>query len=282
MKQNSKSITNSESAINLDSNSTYEESSGSTNTMSYVAQLKKPKYQNLILDVLTSENLLTSVKLCCDWLKCNPEIIKTCAPGSRILIKRLTLLFNLINIDVNVIAKNTENPNDFLSGINNFEEVFIKVPLPEDVNMKGLKDLEQVHKDLDWKLLRRMKIDKRDQCILRSLKLMEFGKYLCSMEYLGLSYDQEKRLFVITNENLISNVEKDGKKSDDHPRGKLMRHMGRLWLKAEVRALESRLRSRLMSPYLVPDHEALAKHTPALKRLVFAKKFIIVIPAVGE
>lgn len=227
---------------------------------------------------------MNSVKLCCDWLKCHPDIIKTCALNLKILIKRLTLLLNLINIDVNIInSKNSNNHIEFLLRINNYEELFKKIPLPEDVNMKGLKDLEYAHKELDWKLLRRIKINKREQCILRNLKLIEFGKYLCSMDYLGLMYDNEKELFIkkkIVDTNIISNVNE--KKSDDHPRGKLMRHMGRLWLKAEVRALESRLRSRLMSPYLVPDHDALAKYIPALKRLVFAKKFIIVIPAVGE
>lgn len=279
LNKNPKTLMSESAILNVEANSAFNECSASTNTISYVAQLKKPKYQKLILDVLTSESLLSSVKLCCDWLKCHPDILKNCASNLKTLLKRLTILFNLINIDPNL--QNSEIPTEFLSRINNFEEKFTSVPLPEDVNMKGFKDLEQVHKTLDWKLLRRVKIDKRDQTILRNLKLIEFGKYLCSMECLGLSYDEDQKLFVIKNESeFINNIEKDGKKSDDHPRGKLMRHMGRLWLKAEVRALESRLRSRLMSPYLVPDHEALAKHTPALKRLVFAKKFIIVIPSV--
>ncbi|XP_033231117.1 protein SMG5 [Belonocnema kinseyi] len=282
------STTNSGSVItltpNVDSSSVYEESSGSTNTIAYVAQLKKQSLdQNVILDVLASEGILASVKLCCDWLKCNPEIIKTCSKGSRTLMKRITTLLNLTNIDWN-LAKNGEEHSVFLSRIDNLEEAVAKVPLPEDVNLRGMKDLEEAHKDLDWKLLRRFKIDRKERTLLRSLKLMQFGRYLSSIEDLRLSYNEETKMFVMDDsDNLVSigGGEKEGKKADvDHPRGKLMRHMGRLWLKAEVRALESRLRSRLMSPYLVPDHEALAKHTPALKRLVYAKKFIIVIPAV--
>lgn len=285
------STTNSGSVItltpNVDSSSAYEENSGSTNTIAYVAQLKKQSLdQNLILDVLASEGILASVKLCCDWLKCNPEIIKTCSKGSKTLMKRITTLLNLTNMDLNLLAENREEHSVFLSRIDNLEEAVAKVPLPEDVNLRGMKDLEEAHKDLDWKLLRRFKVDRKERTLLRSLKLMQFGRYLSSIEDLRLSYDEEKKIFVMDDsDNLVSmsGGGKEGNNADvDHPRGKLMRHMGRLWLKAEVRALESRLRSRLMSPYLVPDHEALAKHTPALKRLVYAKKFIIVIPAVGE
>ena len=283
------SVTNSGSAItltpNVDSSSAYEESSGSTNTIAYVAQLKKQSLdQNLILDVLASEGILASIKLCCDWLKCNPDIIKTCAKGSRTLMKRLTTLLNLTNMDVNLLTKNREKQSDFLSRMDNLEGVVTKVPLPEDMNLRGMKDLEEVHKDLDWKLLTRIKIDRKERTLLRSLKLVQFGRYLSSIDDLGLSYDEEKKIFIVEDsDNSVSMGGKDGNNAEvDHPRGKLMKHMGRLWLKAEVRALESRLRSKLMSPYLVPDHEALTKHTPALKRLVYAKKFILVIPAVGK
>ena len=283
------STTNSSSAItltpNADSNSACEESSGSINTIAYVDQLKKQNIdQSVVLDVLVSEGILSSIKLWCDWIKCNPEIIKTFAKSLNILMKRITILLNLINMDVNLFSKTRMICPDFLPRIDNFEEGIMKVPLPEDVNLRGMKALEEVHKDLDWKLLRKFKIDKKEQALLRSLKVVQFGKYLTSIQDLGMSYDEQKNIFIMKNfENVSKGVTKDGNNLEmDHPRGKLMRHMGRLWLKAEVRALETRLRSRLMSPYLVPDHEALAKHTPALKRLVYAKKFIIVIPAIGK
>jgi hypothetical protein len=66
-------------------------------------------------------------------------------------------------------------------------------------------------------------------------------------------------------------------------RGQLMHHMGQLWLRAEVRDLESRVRHRraTFSPYLAVDSDALIHHMHLVKQLVGARKFIILIPTVG-
>lgn len=63
-----------------------------------------------------------------------------------------------------------------------------------------------------------------------------------------------------------------------------MKNMGQLWLKAEVRDLESRVRRRAgnFSPYLVVDSEALIEHIVLVKQLVGSRQFIVIIPAVGE
>jgi protein SMG5 len=62
-----------------------------------------------------------------------------------------------------------------------------------------------------------------------------------------------------------------------------MHHMGQLWLRAEVRDLESRVRHRCatFSPYLAVDSDALIYHMHLVKQLVGARKFIILIPSVG-
>lgn len=58
--------------------------------------------------------------------------------------------------------------------------------------------------------------------------------------------------------------------------------MGHLWLAAEVRALENRVRGKSsLSPYLVLNADALTKHIPLVKHLVSSRKFIIVIPSAG-
>nr|CAD7260865.1 unnamed protein product [Timema shepardi] len=65
-------------------------------------------------------------------------------------------------------------------------------------------------------------------------------------------------------------------------RGQLMHHMGQLWLRAEVRDLESRVRRRgaAFSPYLAVDGDALIYHIHLVKQLVGARKFIVLIPNV--
>lgn len=127
-------------------------------------------------------------------------------------------------------------------------------------------------------------MSKREEILLRVAKLVNFGHFLSAIPECKIKYHFNKKLFVIQDVEKSSNNNNAAKneKNLDRKRGKLMRHMGKLWLKAEVKALESKLHTNLMSPYLVPDHEALAKHMPALKRLVYAKKFIVIVPSVGE
>lgn len=286
------SITNSSSVVtittNASSSNTFEEDNnrlcGINNTICYTAQLKKRSLKpDDILNILIDKEILMSIKICCDWLRSNPDIVRICA--KRTLLKRFTTLLNLINMDTEAFVRRSD---DFtiLSNMEKLKEYVKTVPLPEDIDLRGLNLLEDAHKSLDWQILRKYKMNKQEETLLRALKLIEFGHHLSSVENSGVQYNQIERLFIATDP-CSSNTSKviglnEKNFEPEHSKGKLMRHMGKLWLKAEVRALESQLRSRLMSPYLVPDHEALAKHTPALKRLVHAKKFIVVIPAVGE
>lgn len=291
MINNKDSITNSSSVVTITTNassSTSEEDNnrlcGINSAICYTAQLKKRSLKpDDLLNILIDKEILMSIKVCCDWLQSNPDIVRICA--KRTLLKRFTILLNLINIDTEALVRRSD---DFtiLSNMEKLKECVKTVPLPEDIDLRGLNLLEDAHKSLDWQILRKYKMNKREETLLRALKLIEFGHHLSSVENSGVQYNQTERLFVATDP-CVSNTPKviglnEKNFGPEHSKGKLMRHMGKLWLKAEVRALESQLRSRLMSPYLVPDHEALAKYTPALKRLVYAKKFIVVIPAVGK
>lgn len=286
------SVTNSSSAMtitNTDSTSTFEEGndhSCNANNVLYMAQLKKRSLKSDdILNILIGKEILVSIKVCCDWLRSNPDIVRICAKSSRTLLKRVTILLNLIDVDIETLVQENED-STILSSVEKLKECVKIIPLPEDIDLQGLNLLENAHKALDWQILRKHRMNKREETLLRVLKLIEFGHHLCSIEDSRLQYDRTERLFMMMDAS-PSNAPKviglDEKNfGPEHSKGKLMRHMGKLWLNAEVRALESQLRSRLMSPYLVPDHEALAKHTQALKRLVYAKKFVIVIPAVGK
>ncbi|KZC13990.1 Protein SMG5 [Dufourea novaeangliae] len=264
------------------SENTFEEGNASSDRVIYIAQLKKQKLKaNEVLNILIGKDILASIKICCDWLRSNPDIIKICGKSSRTLLKRVTILLNLISIDTNVLLKDCKDDSMIFSSVDKLKECVKTIPLPEDIDLRGLNLLEDAQKTLNWKILYKHKMNKREESLLRALKLVEFGYFLHSVEDAGVKYDNTKQLFVTIDLNPVNAAKGVNKDLEmDHSRGKLMRHMGKLWLKAEVCALESRLRSRLMSPYLVPDHEVLAKHTPALKRLVYAKKFIIVIPSV--
>ncbi|XP_020293815.1 protein SMG5 isoform X2 [Pseudomyrmex gracilis] len=275
------SLTNSSSVVTVmtDSTSTFEERDA--NSVSHIAQLKKQSLQpDDLLNMLMDMEILASIKVCCDWLQSNPDIIRICAKSSRTLLKRVTILLNLIDMDAGAFVQKIED-STITSSAERLKECVKIVPLPEDIDLCGLNLLEDAHKSLNWQILRKHKMTKREEMLLRTLKLIEFGHHLSSVENSGVQYDQTERLFVVTDLSPSNAPKMNDKNGPDHSKRKLMRHMGKLWLKAEVRALECQVLSHMPSPYfLVPDHEALVKHMKALKCLVNTKKFIVVIPIV--
>lgn len=71
-------------------------------------------------------------------------------------------------------------------------------------------------------------------------------------------------------------------KTQTEQKGKLMKDMGQLWLKAEVRELETKVkRTSALPPYLVLDSDALTYHTNLVKQLMHSKKFIMLVPSIG-
>ncbi|XP_043276793.1 protein SMG5 [Venturia canescens] len=257
------------------------------NSLYRLAQSKKQYLSpTTLIEIFSKEGALESIKICFDWLQGNREIFRMFTKSSGSSLKRVTTLLNLVNLqEFELPFVEWERDCVLSSSIEKLNESVEKVPLPEDIDLRGLKLFRESHEKLDWHILRHTKMYKNEETLLRVKKIIQFGNYLCTFTDSGVKYDEKKKLYITTDIKHSMKEESQDKVRDrdietEHSRGKLMRHMGQLWLKAEVRALESRLRSKLISPYLVPDQEALAKHTPALKRLVHAKKFIVIIPSV--
>ncbi|XP_014218469.1 protein SMG5 [Copidosoma floridanum] len=282
---NESNLKNSNNLTNF--NNSYDENNTVANkTLACVAQKEKQKLDLIkVLQVLAEEKMLVSIKVCCDWLQGNQNIIKTCARGSKSLLERLITLFNLINLDSQELLNKWDQDLEIFSCMAKVKEVADITPLPEDIDLRGLKFFEDTHKGIDWDVVRRKKITNTEETLLRALKIVKFGHYLSSIQESGIIFDSNKGLFI---ESKLDSPKAKENQSDaknlelelDHSKGKMMRHMGKLWLKAEVHALENRLYHRLMSPYLVPDHEAFSRFMPVIKHLVYAKKFIVVVPSI--
>lgn len=59
--------------------------------------------------------------------------------------------------------------------------------------------------------------------------------------------------------------------------------MGKLWLKHEIEVLEAKMsKNNILTPYLVVDSKVLSHHLDIVKKLVKAKKFVVLIPSAGE
>lgn len=60
--------------------------------------------------------------------------------------------------------------------------------------------------------------------------------------------------------------------------------MGKLWLKHEIEVLEAKMSKNnvILTPYLVVDTRVLSHHLDIVKKLVKAKKFVVLIPSAGK
>ncbi|KAJ9575995.1 hypothetical protein L9F63_007095 [Diploptera punctata] len=257
-----------------------------------------------LLELVADEGLLDAIKICADWLHGDSDIIKACGQSSRTLLSRFITMLNLINVDAEAFQNGREVGHFFK--LRNIQEVFKKIPLPEDVMLKGLPVLKSVHESIDWEYLRHHSLHAKEEALLRVYKLVDFGQFLVSIPDIGVKYDSKQKLFTVANEteegsaeekldqpsptnepeennsNTIQNVGLATNRNSNARKGQLMHHMGQLWLRAEVNDLESRVRRRgaTFSPYLAVDSDALINYIHLVKQLVGARKFIILIPSI--
>ncbi|CAG9864929.1 unnamed protein product [Phyllotreta striolata] len=258
---------------------------------------------NDIIEIITEESILQSINILNNWLKNDIEVLKSCASNTG-LLKQLTYLINLVNINLGspkMISVNLKSSEIVNKGL--------KIPLSEDIILKDLDVLKGSQENLDWAFINKKSLSLKEEAAVRVVKLMGFGKFLTALTETGITYDESNNVLLC---KLKEATDEDGKKalmfmnddaesstndgspkaavsptfnkdpSDRSNEGKLskMKHMGQLWLAAEVRALESRVGAGrvALSPYLVLDADALIKYTYIVKHLVHSRKFIVLVP----
>lgn len=145
---------------------------------------------NDMLEIISEEGALQSVKILNDWLRHDPDVLKSCGTNTRSLIRQITHLLNLINI-------NLTNPKMIGVGLRLSEIIHKqnKLPLSEDVILKGVEILGEAHKDLDWKYAQTRGMTVREETVIRVVKLISFGKFLTTIEETGVSFDEEGNVF---------------------------------------------------------------------------------------
>ncbi|KAG5874256.1 hypothetical protein JTB14_026478 [Gonioctena quinquepunctata] len=264
---------------------------------------------NDMIEIVAEESTLQSVKILNDWLRNDPEVLKSCGANTGTLLRQMTYLLNLVNINLS---------NAKMIGVNLRSSEVIsketKIPLTEDVLLKGVAILKETQDVLEWNYTDKRSFCLKEEAVIRVVKLISFGKFLTANAETGVAFEEADNVFVC---KIKDTNEEEGKKSaalmeelelqesesattfngkppnsasddDDSSSAKggggggqlmKMKHMGQLWLAAEVRALESRVGGKAaLSPYLVLDADALIKYTFMVKHLVHARKFIVLVP----
>ncbi|XP_061414382.1 nonsense-mediated mRNA decay factor SMG5 isoform X1 [Lethenteron reissneri] len=253
------------------------------------------------LNILCREGLLPSVKVFLDWLRINPDIVRTCAPSSQNLWNRLSVLLNILPDSTKLMAAGTQLPPGavrFVSGCERGEQR-PAVALPEDVALRRLLALRESHaRMLSSETAWQEPLSPLQQTVVRAACLRCMGHHFAALNTGVLHYSTELSIFLGSS----SAVESEGGTGEDTGvkdamqqaemqlkmaeeelrRNRLMRDMAQLRLEEEVRELEGSLRSpgtsASLSPYLVPDAGVLSQHLQLVRQLAASARFILLIP----
>ncbi|KAB0800738.1 hypothetical protein PPYR_06477 [Photinus pyralis] len=248
---------------------------------------------NVVLDVVSEEKLLSTVKILSEWFIGDVEIVKSCAKSTRSLLKQIVQLLNFLNIDfqherlsdMKYLTEQDKGQQKCLS-----EELALK-----GVNIQNNQFVDSLHHNKHLSI--------KEETFIRMSRLVSFGHSLAKIPETCIHFNDGLQQFTLqeveieeTNgvdilnggtglndtdsENTLTGMKIPTDNNDSNGQLTKMKHMGQLWLAAEVRALENRVKSKTsLSPYLVLDVDSLIQSTAIIKHLVNSKKFIVVIPS---
>ncbi|XP_054287971.1 nonsense-mediated mRNA decay factor SMG5-like [Macrosteles quadrilineatus] len=224
--------------------------------------------------------LLQTIKICLDWMVNNHDVLRACAQTVKPMLGRTVAFLNHLTV-VPLPPAASERPDVINNGVIENE----RIPLVEEVSVRGLLALKPAYQHIDWAQLKTISLTPRQEAYVRVCKLVQLGKKLASADGTDLNYDQNRNWFQLKDSEpptpTTPTIQIQDKKLATDEKGRLMKDMGQLWLKAEVKELETKVRrTSSLPPYLVLDCEALIHHITLVKQLVHSRKFIILVPSI--
>ncbi|XP_064459395.1 nonsense-mediated mRNA decay factor SMG5-like [Ornithodoros turicata] len=237
-----------------------------------------------ILQELSQEGLLCTVKAVCDWLRTHPELIASCAQAQSLSRHTVALLNILLAARTDVLAgdgKLSEQCHRLSKG-----DSCKSLPLPEDIVLQGLPFFSKAHQGLIFTSLEKlMEITPALQAFQRMQCLLQYGSFVAARAKSGITYVAEEDRFEVhgpahTN-GTASPASSDGSAENQQRKQQVMRSMAHLWLEQEVRELQEGVSASPppLPPYLVPDSSVLCHHLTLLRRLVATRRFVLLLPA---
>ncbi|NXD18255.1 SMG5 protein, partial [Nothocercus nigrocapillus] len=194
--------------------------------------------------------------------------------SSQSLWNRLSVLLNLLPSAADLQESGLALCNevkDVLSG-SELPDLSSNLLLPEDVALRNLPPLKTAHKRFNFE---------QDRPIFSAVEEVSGGKVWILA--LAVFPSLEVQPVLLTCFLLIDlEVCFYNQAAEEARRNRLMRDMAQLRLQLEVSQLEGSLQQpkaqSAMSPYLVPDTQALCQHLAVVKQLAASGRFIIIIP----
>ncbi|XP_034865697.1 protein SMG5 isoform X1 [Mirounga leonina] len=240
------------------------------------------------LQVLAAEGLLPAVKVFLDWLRANPDLIVVCAQSSQSLWNRLSVLLNLLpaagELQESGLALCPE-VQDLLEGCE-LPDLPSSLLLPEDTALRNLPPLRAAHRRFNFDTDRSL-LSTLEESVVRICCIRSFGHFVARLQGSILQFSTEAGIFVSIaqseQEGVLQQAQAQFRMAQEEARrNRLMRDMAQLRLQLEVSQLEGSLQQpkaqSAMSPYLVPDTQALCHHLPVIRQLATSGRFIVIIP----
>uniref|UniRef100_A0A8C4TXL4 Nonsense-mediated mRNA decay factor n=1 Tax=Falco tinnunculus TaxID=100819 RepID=A0A8C4TXL4_FALTI len=243
------------------------------------------------LEIVTNEGLLLTVKVFLDWLRTNTDLIIMCAQSSQSLWNRLSVLLNLLPSAADLQESGLalcHEVKDILSGAE-LPDLKANLLLPEDVALRNLPPLKNAHKRFNFEQDRPI-FSAVEESVVRICCIRSFGHFITHLQGSILQFNSELGIFISIaqseQDNLLHQAQAQfHMAAEEARRNRLMRDMAQLRLQLEVSQLEGSLQQpkaqSAMSPYLVPDTQALCQHLAVVKQLATSGRFIIIIPRTG-
>uniref|UniRef100_A0A8C3U8K0 Nonsense-mediated mRNA decay factor n=1 Tax=Catharus ustulatus TaxID=91951 RepID=A0A8C3U8K0_CATUS len=240
------------------------------------------------LEIVTNEGLLLTVKVFLDWLRTNTDLIIMCAQSSQSLWNRLSVLLNLLPSAADLQESGLalcDEVKDILSDAE-LPDLKSNLLLPEDVALRNLPPLKNAHKRFNFEQDRPI-FSAVEESVVRICCIRSFGHFITHLQGSILQFNSELGIFISIaqseQDNLLHQAQAQfHMAAEEARRNRLMRDMAQLRLQLEVSQLEGSLQQpkaqSAMSPYLVPDTQALCQHLALVKQLAASGRFIIIIP----
>lgn len=250
--------------------------------------LQKEKTPLEKLEILSNEGLLITVKVFLDWLRTNTDIILMCAQSSQSLWNRLSVLLNMLPEGRKMREPGICVSDEIAQLLSHCEEPDLTqvVLLPEDMALRYLPVLRTVHRKLGVEQIS-LAANTLEESVVRICCIRSFGHFLTRLQKNVLQYNRELGIFISINqceeETLMEQAQAQFRMAEEEARrNRLMRDMAQLRLQLEVSQLEGSLQQpksqSTLSPYLIPNTQAICQQLANIRHLANSSRFIIIIP----
>uniref|UniRef100_A0A0A9WHW3 Protein SMG5 n=1 Tax=Lygus hesperus TaxID=30085 RepID=A0A0A9WHW3_LYGHE len=143
--------------------------------------------------------IFQTLKVAFYWIDSNKDVLKSFAPASTPFFSRLlTFLNHLSSVPSHAYLK--EHFDDEIIS----EDLLCTIPLPEDVTVRGLTNLDVSHSNINWEYFRTRHLKPTEETYSRMVGFLKIGRLICDEKISPITYDATKQWFSLPQTNGVN------------------------------------------------------------------------------